>query len=438
MQRRHGIVLLVIATAFAIQATAQLQPNLRVGAAKVSITPQENFFPFPQAKRGFVGVHDPIFARAIVVDDGTSQIAMVGIDFSTVPGASDLPKRIGEELGIPADHVMVTATHDHNTPLLGGPNRSSAPNPKLDEWIALAEQGAVDAARQARAALQPARVGFGTGKAYVNVNRDELVNGRWHLGYNPERPSDKTVAVIRFENLAGEPIAIYANYAVHGVVMFQVVTKGEGWEVSGDLPGNTSRYVEDHYGKGTVALWTSGAAADQNPVYMALYNQEKPGLVDEGPAGYALLDVQSRRLGEEVVRVADTIKPASSPMSVWGARKMVSCPGQRIAFDQASGQFTVTPKPPVDIPLSVLTIGDIALPGVAGEVETTIGWHLMKSSPFPKTILVTHAGPSIGYIPDDASYPLRTFEVTASPLKEGCSEDAIVNGLVDLMKTKPR
>jgi hypothetical protein len=67
MQRQYGILLVAIATILAIPVWAQPQPNLRVGAAKVSITPQESFFPFPQAKLGFVGVHDPIFARAIVV-----------------------------------------------------------------------------------------------------------------------------------------------------------------------------------------------------------------------------------------------------------------------------------------------------------------------------------------------------------------------------------
>ncbi len=264
-----------------------------------------------------------------------------------------------------------------------------------------------------------------------------MPDGRWDLGYNPDRPSDKTVAVIRFENLAGEPIAIYTNYAVHGVVMFTSVTKGEGWEVTGDLPGGTSRYVEDHYGKGVVTLWTSGAAGDQNPIYMSLYNQVKPGTFDEGAAGYALLDTQVRRLGEEVVRVADSIKPETAPIHVWGTTKTPVCPGQKVAWDKEKKQYTVTAQPEVGVPLSLITIGDIAIGGVAGEPVTAIGQHFKQASPLPKAILVNHAGPSIGYIPQDSSYPLRTFEVTASRLKEGCSEPTIVNGLVDMIKSSP-
>lgn len=421
---------------FAIPVVAQLQ--LRVGAAKVSITPPDSFFPYPQAKAGFVDVHDPVFARAIVVDDGKSEIAIVAIDFRHVPHGIDFPKMIGAALGIPADHVMLSATHDHSTPRLDDPTSDPGAEQKFSQWLEIVEKGSVEAARQAKAALQPARVGFGTGLAYVNVNRDEkMPNGRWDLGYSPDRPSDKTVAVIRFEDLTGKLIAIYSNYAVHGVVMYQSVTKGEGWEVSGDLPGNTSRYVEEHYGKGVVDLWTSGAAGDQNPIYMSIYNQVKPGTFDEGAPGYVLVDVQARRLGEEIVRVADSIKPDSVPVRVWGAKISPPCPGQRIAWDKAANQYTVTALPPVDIPLSLLMIGDIAIGGVAGEPVTLIGQHLKSASPFPKTILVNHAGPTIGYIPTDASYPVRTFEVTGSRLKEGCSEPTIVNGLIDLMKARP-
>ena len=52
-------------------------------------------------------------------------------------------------------------------------------------------------------------------------------------------------------------------------------------------------------------------------------------------------------------------------------------------------------------------------------------------------MMITHANPSedmIGYIPDDASYPLRTFEVVHSQLKPGCAE-AVVNGLLELAKS---
>jgi len=90
---------------------------------------------------------------------------------------------------------------------------------------------------------------------------------------------------------------------------------------------------------------------------------------------------------------------------------------------------------PVQLKLQALTISnDVALAGVNGEVVSIIGQHMKKSSPFAKTVFITHSRPSVGYIPDDASYPKVTFEVTGTRMKPGCSENAIVDGLVRLLK----
>ena len=119
----------------------------------------------------------------------------------------------------------------------------------------------------------------------MNINRREYSpeHGWWWLGYNPQGPSDKTVTVLRFDALSGNPIALLINYAVHAVVMGP-----DNYQITGDLAGATSRYVENYY-RGTpkgarsdagfairlrpedanndvVALWTSTAARDQNPV----------------------------------------------------------------------------------------------------------------------------------------------------------------------------
>ena len=57
-----------------------------------------------------------------------------------------------------------------------------------------------------------------------------------------------------------------------------------------------------------------------------------------------------------------------------------------------------------------------------------------RESPFSRTIMVTHANGSSGYIPNDASFDPVSYEVTASRLKPGCAEGAIVNGFLDLMR----
>ena len=82
------------------------------------------------------------------------------------------------------------------------------------------------------------------------------------LGNNPDGVSDKTVVVIKFETLSGEPLAIFSNYGVHGTVMGPA-----NLQVSSDLPGATARFVEQHYGGKVVVPLDQRAAGDQDPIY---------------------------------------------------------------------------------------------------------------------------------------------------------------------------
>src|SRR5207244_2032770 len=102
-----------------------------------------------------------------------------------------------------------------------------------------------------------------TGESYINVNRQIIdpKTGRWWEGPNREGPSDKTVAVVKFETTTAEPIAVYYNYAVHGVIAGQLD------QISGDIPGAASRYVEESFDDKVVAVFSNGAAGDQNPIY---------------------------------------------------------------------------------------------------------------------------------------------------------------------------
>jgi neutral ceramidase len=272
------------------------------------------------------------------------------------------------------------------------------------------------AVRRAQAGLQPAKVGFGTGKANVNTNRRAPDgSGGWMLGNNPDDVSDKTVAVIRFETASGEPLAIFSNYAVHGTVL------GPGnLQISADLPGATSRVVETHYNDTVVAPWTSGAAGDQDPIY-------RVGTDFKNVAALGQL------LGEEVIKVADGIK-TSARARIRGMQKVVTCPGKRTV--QSPGpdrEYKTEDSDPVPIRLSLLVINDIAIAGVSGEVLTNIGLRLKRESPFNRTIMVTHCNGSSGYLPDDAAYDRVSYEIISTRVKRGCAENAIVNGLVEMM-----
>ena len=410
---------------------------LRAGAARVDITPAPDaalpMSGYGGRTQGFKGIHDHIYARAIVLDDGTTQVALVAWELIFVPDPvwAEVSQQIARELGILPENLLFAAVHDHGAP-------SITPGTEYTKKI---QAAAVEAVRTAKTRLQPAKFGIGTGTAYVNMNRRELTPAQgWWLGYNENGVSDKTVNVIRFESLSGQPIAFFINYPVHVVVMGP-----ENYQITGDLAGATSRFVEKHYlgedhprsdaghrlrlrpeekstDEGPVALWTSGAAGDQNPVSMA------------SGENFTLVDALGQILGEEVVRVAGSIK-TTPEARLWGSQQVVECPGRQVeAGPRPRAAYKFTDAEPVKIRLGLVMLDKIALAGVSGEVLTMISRHLQKESPFHYTIMVTHANGSSGYIPNDAAFDQISYEITTSRLHPGCAENAIVNGFLNLMR----
>jgi len=433
---------IVIALGVSVAAYAQ-NASLRVGAAKVDVTPAPNELP-----KNYDGILDHIYSRAIVIDNGSATAALITVDAGGVPDAiwQAVSRQLESELGIPAKNVLLTATHSHSVP-----GQPAGPY----------TQKIVESVRLARQRLAPARIGYGTGVSYINVNRNIIdpKTRRWWEGPNYEGPSDKTVAVIRFENLNGEPLAVYYNYAMHGVAAGQLDL------VSGDAPGTTSKYIEDSFDDKIVALWSSGAAGDQNPIYFQqtydlreirikdyakrgidISNSMPPGgqgLNKKDPAVIKLMNQQKQMilsmgqfLGEEVMHVMRGMERMESNIQVDGRFKSVSCPGrERTNEGRAGFPGEYKEAGPVDIRLGLLRLGDIMIGAVNAEVFNPIAQRLKNESPYARTMMATLTNGSArsGYIPHDAGFGMYTFEVLSSRLQPGCAESAIVNGILDMM-----
>jgi neutral ceramidase len=423
-------------------ASQPVAAALSVGAARVDITPDEKSLP-----KGFEGINDPIFVRAIVIDDGNTRAALVTVDVGAISSDTFVQVSQQAEAELRIRHLMLTATHTHSVPFSYG--RELAPR-------------IVAAISQAAGRLQAARIAYGTGVSYINVNRNIIDphTHRWWEGPNYAGVSDKTVAVVRFETLDRRPIAVYYNYAVHAVL------NGQLDQISGDIPGAASRYLEESLENQAVAVWSTGASGDQNPIYFQqtydlreirikdhaargsnISNAMPPGgqgLNKRDPTVARLMNQQrqmtrsmGQMLGEEVLHVmrANLERPMASAPIV-GAQKTVTCPGRkRTDSGRAGFPGTYVDADPIPIQLSLVMLGDIAITGVNAEVFTTIAQRLKSESPLKHTIMATLTNGSApsGYIPNDAAFGYHTFEVVSSRLKPGCAETAIVDGLLDLI-----
>ena len=89
----------------------------------------------------------------------------------------------------------------------------------------------------------------------------------------------------------------------------------------------------------------------------------------------------------------------------------------------------------MDLRLSLLLIGHVALGGVSGEVTTRVAERMRRESPLTDTILISMANDRIGYLPEDEAYDYPTFEANGSPIQRGFGEQHIVHGLADMMRS---
>jgi neutral ceramidase len=444
MNSKFLVALIAISAGSVVHAAqpAAADAQLRVGASRVEYTPAT-------MPRNIIGVLDPIYVRSIVVDNGRTRAALITVDAGGI--STDLYNKVSaralQELNIPATQLLLSATHTHSVP--GQP-------------VATVEEKIIQSLREAVTRLQPARMAWGTGVSYINVNRDRVdpLTNRWWEGPNYEGVSDKTVAVVRFETVAGAPIAVYYNYAVHAVLT------GTLDKISGDIHGATSRYVEDSLGSNAVALFASGAAGDQNPIFfnqtyelreirIADYARRGEDISNAMPPGGQGLDRQNPRvqmlmkqqeqmtltmgqmLGEEVLHVLrESMEKPRADVTLRGAETRLTCPGRRRTDSGRAGNpGTYVDAADASMRLGALRLGDVYIGTVDGEVYSGIAQRLKRESPFKHTMLstLTNGTASTGYIPTDDAFGRNVFTVLSSRLKPGCAEAGIVNGVVDLM-----
>src|SRR5580658_7732951 len=110
-----------VATLLCVSCALAQTDNLRVGAAKIDVTPSAKAAPGLRNVWGtaYTGIHDHIYVRGIVLDNGKNSAALLSIDTSSMPDTLELRRRIEKETGVPAGSIMISTTHTHNAPAVG-------------------------------------------------------------------------------------------------------------------------------------------------------------------------------------------------------------------------------------------------------------------------------------------------------------------------------
>lgn len=399
---------------------------LMAGAGRAEITPSQDLLPMPLLYvLHFNRVIDPIYVRVLALSNGETQSLFIALEMTLVPNAEETMAFLTEQTGVSKEKIFLCATHTHGvTPLSLVEFKGKRKQAKCRAWYEQIKKAMLSAIQEAQANMEPARYGYGEGASYINVNRDLIIGEKAVLGHNFERPSDKTIRMVRVENLQGKTIAMIVNYACHAVVTNGCM-QGLSSGITGDLPGRTCAKLESDPENGIV-IWCSGAAGDQNPRLMAQQyvgkNQKgKPIRKNLGQAALTVLDYLSDEHARDILRTNEGIVCMETDAGLFGAE--LSAP-------------VLTSEGETPYILRLWTLGNIAFQGISCEIVTTIGKAVRETSPYPHTILVSHTTDYQGYVADDWEYDHHSFEVGPTKVLKGAAQMAFVTGFKELFDAK--
>lgn len=263
--------------------------TLRAGAAEIVITPPVGTLldGYGGREGGAVDVHDDLHARALVLDDGEARCAIVSCDLVGVNRrlVASIREQASAATGIPAEHIMVAATHTHAGPA-GLRREIDAP---LAEIMSRTVAGAIAAAERR---LRPAVLKTGEGSV------DTVSQNRRH----PDGPFDQELRVLLFDSPDPRDGAVAAilNFACHPTVLFAT-----NMQISADYPGHAIRTVQRIVGDAPV-LFLNGACGDVNPAWIEQRHDEAERV--------------GSIVGAEAARRLQELRPLGLQQKAWNIR----------------------------------------------------------------------------------------------------------------------
>jgi hypothetical protein len=299
---------------------AQIKP-FRAAAAKINITPSVPKQLLGYAARQSTGIHDSIYHRIVVLDDGTTRFVQVSTEVCYIsPSEYDaVAAMVQKRFNIKPINFWWSVTHTHSAPEVGPPGTAAVflgdryEHPIDTAYTSFIAQSMSNGTDDAIKRLEPAKLGVGWGFAQANINRRAVdVDGKASLGLNPDGPTDRRIGLIRIDKQNGGTIALLVNYAIHGTVL-----GGENLQITGDVAGTVCQYVESKID--APVLFINGAAGNMAPIY-SVYPDFRSGHLSQFRV---LLGDKIIEGNKKITADNDTVKLFTGSITVESPRKSV-------------------------------------------------------------------------------------------------------------------
>ena len=402
------------------------QAALKGGCGKVDITPPVGIALIGSYGKASEDVLDELYARALVLDDGGTTIAIVSADLLYTPLeeiAGPVRRMVKERIGIAEENILICATHTHS-----GPEVFTRSKVRADQEIDGSEidqmylqrligkiAGSVVIAHQN---MEEVKIGAAVGRlgemvfnrrtikpdgsavmtwrvtAEVAATRrietggDGSTTVSFTLDSNePDLrfgPVDPEVWMLRVEDANEEIVGSIVNFACHPVCVYPHLATS----ISADFPGDATEFVER--GEGGVCLFALGPAGDIVPYQRGVTAHRQVG----------------RAIGGEAVRRLQFVG-TSGEATLKAIKKEIKFPTKRVADGEKKADKTVEY---ITSEIQVLRLGDIYVLGLPGEVLVEVGLEIKRKAGLERLFVVSLSNDAIGYVCHGAAYEDGGYE----------------------------
>jgi len=440
----------------------ELDMKLLAGSAKVNITPPLSIphLGYVPRQGKFTGVHDPLFARALVLDNSETKLAIISADSlgygNEILGSgrnftAEVREKINDRTGIKPDNAMLASTHSHSTPETLGITRLSDV-PEAGPWLEVLMEQLASAVEMASGNMAPAQLKLGTGLAEeIGHNRrvrDLSIDDQIARGL-----VDPQVGVLMCEGLESKGTFVVINFACHPVTV-QVQPL-----VSADYPGVATDLVERTVDGCRNCLFLQGAAGNINPML-----DDTRDFADVGRYGMILAGEVLKIIGSlwspetpvieprlaaksEVLHLPVRDLPDPVPIKEGYKRALkdaenAETDAERFRALRTAGQHRESldlierGTDPVPGEVQVMRIGDLAVASTPGEMFVQLGLEIKRRSAAAHTFVVELANGWVGYLLDPGGFAEGGYEASPGPwtkVSEGAGQ-MLVDKAVELIE----
>lgn len=416
---------------------------LQVGFSEVDITPAGSvLLAGYYFDRQSTGIHDRLYARSMAVCDGRERGVLCVCDLIQLPGTivPETRRLVQEQTGLRPEKLILSSVHSHTAPDLRREHAYAAAIPAL-----LAES-----VRRALEDLAPREVKVARGQETTLqfIRRFRMKDGTVRTNPGVGNP-DVAAPIGTIDPDVHALLAFDGARARGGLAHFALHcdTVG-GTEISADWTHYLRERVREKFGRDLCLLTPIGPCGDINH-----WNVFKPVSL----RGFAETERIGNRLALSVLQALEqprAVTPgtvqglaqsivaktrAVGPAELEEAKNIYARPGPAgvdFTMDrvEAARKIRATELgPTVQLDITVLAFGNVAVVGVPTEYFTELGRRIKRQSPFEYTLVTTLANGNVGYIGEQQNYEEGGYEMTSSVVAPGTGEQ-IAAAAVELLR----